>query len=85
MDPSYSHIVQSSPSHSRGWPLLEHSAHLGHLHNRSYYIVNVANNTYAALLSDTDRLEVVNITFNLKDSVNRGSQVPPLSNCTTLY
>ena len=41
----------------------------------AYYIVNVRTGAYAALLGDTDRLEVVNIVFNLTETADHGSEV----------
>ena len=42
---------------------------------RRYHIVNVRTGTYAALLEDTDRMDVVNLVFKLSDQGNPGSEV----------
>jgi hypothetical protein len=40
-----------------------------------YHIVNVRTGAHAALLGDSDRSNVVNVTFNLADDGDRGSEV----------
>ena len=40
-----------------------------------YRIRNVRTGAHAALLSDTDGLDIVNMTLNLKDNENNGSGV----------
>ena len=64
--------------------------HLQHLHynsasssrpskhadsKRTYRLVNVETGAYVALLSDTDGLGLINMTPNLEDEQNRGSEV----------
>ena len=45
----------------------------------TYNIVNAHTGAYAALFSDTDGLEIVNMTPNLRDSANKGSEVNKVS------
>ena len=65
-------------------PSLIKRARIEYIRDGTYHIINTSTGAYAALLTEHDRGEVVNITFGLTDDVNRGSEVsvsPVLSDC----
>ena len=45
----------------------------------AYHIRNVRTGAYAALFSDADGVDIVNMTLNLDDNANRGAEVEIVS------